>query len=266
MPVSDVNGTALHWERAGSGPRLLFCIGSRSTLADARPTLDSLGAGFDLLSFDYRGFGRSGAVTRGYTMADVAADAVGLLEVVGWESCRIVGVSFGGMVAQELAVTHPQRVERLALVCTSAGGAGGSSYPLQKLFALPVEERAAAALRLIDSRWDDRWLETHPADRALADRLSAGMDRQDRGVQAAHRAQLEARETHDVSQRLGAITSPALIACGRYDGIAPVANARAIASRIPGAELRLYEGGHAFLSQDPAAMSALVTFLQAPAR
>src|SRR5215472_14787433 len=78
-----------------------------------------------LLVWDYRGFGRSAPVTHPYTMADVAADAAGLLAATGWESCRVAGVSFGGMVAQEFAVTHPQRVERLALACTSAGGGGG---------------------------------------------------------------------------------------------------------------------------------------------
>ena len=102
-----------------------FGNGSGLSLQDVRLMLDPLAAAFDLLAWDYRGFGRSAPVTRRYTMADVAADAAGLLEIAGWESCRLVGVSFGGMVAQEFAVTNPGRVERLALACTSAGGAGG---------------------------------------------------------------------------------------------------------------------------------------------
>jgi hypothetical protein len=81
-------------------------------LQDVRPLLDPLTASFDLLAWDYRGFGRSAPVTHAYTMADVAADAAGLLEITGWESCRVVGASFGGMVAQEFAVTYPQRVGR----------------------------------------------------------------------------------------------------------------------------------------------------------
>ena len=76
-------------------------------------------------------------------MADYAADALALLDHVGWDRARVVGVSFGGMVAQELAVTAPERVERLALLCTSPGGAGGASYPLHELAALPEAERAA---------------------------------------------------------------------------------------------------------------------------
>src|SRR5215471_14912393 len=154
MPAGHVNGVELYWEQRGGGPRLLFCNGSGLALQDVRPLLDPLAASFDLLAWDYRGFGRSAPVTHPYTMADVAADAAGLLAVTGWQSCRVAGVSFGGMVAQEFAVTHPQRVERLALACTSAGGGGGSSYPLQKLQGLPPPELPAAELKLADSRWD----------------------------------------------------------------------------------------------------------------
>jgi pimeloyl-ACP methyl ester carboxylesterase len=78
------------------------------------------------------------------------------------------------MVAQEFAVTNPGRVERLALACTSAGGEGGSSYPLQKLLELPREQRVASELKSADSRWDQRWLEAHwvpaPIQRTTADR------------------------------------------------------------------------------------------------
>jgi 3-oxoadipate enol-lactonase len=257
-----VNGVDLYWEQAGSGPCLLFCNGSGSTLEEVRLLLNLLAAQFDLLAWDYRGFGHSAPVTRPYTMAEIAADAVGLMEIAGWSACRVLGVSFGGMVAQELAVTNPERVERLALACTSAGGGGGSSYPLEELLELPPEERTAAGLKLIDRRWDERWLDDHPADRALAERLAA---RQVNPAQtAAHRAQLEARNGHDVWDRLSAITCATFVAYGNYDGIAPGQNSAAIASRIQESELSGYEGGHGFLFQDPTAMPALLQFLQAP--
>jgi len=264
MPVDRVNGVELYWEQRGSGPRLLFCNGSGLTLQAVRPLLDPLAAGFDLLAWDYRGFGRSAPVTHPYTMADAAADAAGLLEVTGWQSCRVAGVSFGGMVAQEFAVTHPQRVERLALACTSAGGGGGSSYPLQKLAELPPGQRTAAQLKVADSRWDQRWLAAHPVDRAIAGRLTATGQDQQGPAAAAYAAQLQAREGHDVWDRLGAISCPALVGYGNYDGIAPGRNSEMIASRIHGAELHGYEGGHGFLFQDPAALPAFIAFLQTP--
>jgi pimeloyl-ACP methyl ester carboxylesterase len=262
MPDSDVNGVELYWEHAGSGSPLLFCNGSGLTLEDVRPLLDALAAKFDLLAWDYRGFGHSAPVTRPYTMAEVAADAVGLMEIAGWSTCRVMGVSFGGMVAQEFAVTNPERVERLALACTSAGGEGGSSHPLDKLLELPPEEQTAARLKLLDSRWDERWLDDHPAARALAQRLAPSQ--MTPAFAAANKAQLEAREGHDVWDRLRAITCPTLVAYGKYDGIAPAQNSTAIASRIQRTELHGYRGGHGFLLQDPTAMPALVGFLQAP--
>ena len=166
------------------------------------------------------------------------------------------------MVAQEFAVAYPQRVERLALACTSAGGEGESSYPLQKLLELPPGQRVAAELKVVDSRWDQRWLEAHPGDRAIAGRMTAaGQDQQDPAAVATYQAQLQAREGHDVWDRLGAITCPVLVGYGNYDGIAPALNSTNIASRIRGAELHGYEGGHGFLFQDPAAFPAYIAFL-----
>jgi pimeloyl-ACP methyl ester carboxylesterase len=267
VPVDRVNGVELYWEHIGSGPRLLFCNGSGATLQVIRPLLDVFAGKFDLLAWDYRGLGRSVPLAGPYTLADLAADAAGLVELAGWDTCRVLGMSFGGMVAQEFAVTNPQRVERLALACTSAGGEGGSSYPVQKLQELPPQERPSVELKLADSRWDERWLEAHPADRALAEGLTAGSRNQrDPTAADALKAQLEARAGHDVWDRLEAITCPTLVGYGNYDGIAPARNSAAIASRIHGAELRGYEGGHLFLFQDPAALPEFEAFLQAPSR
>ncbi len=260
MPVDTVNGVELGWERWGSGPRVLFCNGSGRSLADARPMLDYLAGEFELLAWDYRGFGPSDLPNGSYTMADLAGDVEGLLELVGWEQSRVAGISFGGMVAQEFAVTNPQRVERLALLCTSSGGEGGSSYPLQNLLEIPEADRAAASLKLVDTRWDDAWFDAHPNDRLVAERF-APRALPDPAAAAATEAQMAARAGHDVWDRLPAIACPTLVASGRYDEIAPVENGKAIASQIPSAEFRDYEGGHAFLLQDPAAMRDLVGFL-----
>ncbi len=262
MPTIEVNGIELYYERDGSGRRLLFCNGSGTTLATTGFLVDPFRRRFDVVAHDQRGMGRTAVPPGPYTMADYAADAGGLLDAVGWDRCRVVGVSFGGMVAQELAVTWPERVERLALLCTSPGGAGGASYPLHELADLPDDERAEVSMRILDSRFTPEWLADHDLDRAIAQGMAArGSAPRSAAQRRGEAAQLEARSHHDVTDRLHRITCPTLVACGRFDGIAPEANGRAIADRVPDATVRVFEGGHAFFGQDPGALPEVLDFL-----
>jgi pimeloyl-ACP methyl ester carboxylesterase len=262
MPTVHVNGIDLYYEREGSGPRLLFFNGSGATLESAALLIAPFREHFDVVAHDQRGLGRTSRPAGDYSMADYAADAAALLDEVGWSTCSVVGVSFGGMVAQEFAVTSPDRVERLALACTSPGGPELASYPLHELATMAPDERAALGARLLDTRFTPEWLAEHPGDRALADLMvERATPEVTEDEQRGRTGQLEARRHHDVVDRLGAITAPTLVACGRYDGIAPLPNSEAIAARVPGAELRVYEGGHAFFVQDPAALPDIFAFL-----
>ena len=130
MPVTPSDGIDLFYQVTGSGPRVLLLNGSGLTLEDSAVLVGLFSSRCQVLSYDYRGLGRSGPSAGGYTMADCATDARRVLDAVGWRTAPVLGISFGGMVALELAVSAPDRLERLVLLCTSAGGAGGSSYPL----------------------------------------------------------------------------------------------------------------------------------------
>ena len=110
-------------------PRLLYVHGSGGRLADIEPMLDRWAERFHLVAFDHRGMGTSDVPPAPYTMADVTDDVVALLDAVGWPTCRMLGVSYGGMVAQHVAARIPDRVERLVLACTSSGGAGMTIGP-----------------------------------------------------------------------------------------------------------------------------------------
>jgi pimeloyl-ACP methyl ester carboxylesterase len=263
VPTIAANGIDLYYERLGSGPPLLFVNGSGATIDSSRPLIEVFARSFDVAVHDQRGLGKTSVPPDPYTMADYAADAAALADHLGWDTFSLFGVSFGGMVAQELAVTVPERIERLVLACTSPGGEGGSSYPLHELEALPPDERAARGLAILDSRFTPEWLAEHPADRGLVEMQVArrGEPKADEQLRG-ERAQLEARSHHDVCDRLGRITCPTLVASGRYDGIAPVPNGEFIARRIgASAQLRVYEGGHLFFVQDPAALPDLTAFL-----
>src|SRR5262245_51649738 len=142
MPTAHVNGIDVYYERSGEGPPLLFLNGSGATLETSKLLIDPFRERFDVVAHDQRGLGHTEVPAEPYSMADYAADALALLDEVGWATCRVAGISFGGMVAQELAVTAPERVERLALLCTSPGGEGGASYPLHELADMDEAEQA----------------------------------------------------------------------------------------------------------------------------
>ena len=260
LPLGDID---VYWERRGEGPRLLFVNGSGSTIESSAPLIDAFARQFEVVVHDQRGLGRTTVPERQPAMAEFARDAAALLDDVGWEKTNVFGISFGGMVAQEFAVTWPERIDRLVLSCTSPGGEGGSSYPLEELASLPLDEQIHEWTRHLDVRFDDAWLADHPNDRAIVEILQARLsapktDEQRRG----ELMQVVARQGHDVWDRLGRITSPTLVACGAYDGLAPPSNSEAIASRIPHAQFRCYEGGHLFVYQDPQAMPDITEFLQ----
>jgi len=264
MPSAVLNGLNFHFERAGSGERLLFISGTGGDLR-VQPNVfaSPLARAFDLLAYDQRGLGRSDKPDVAYSMADYADDAAALLDHVGWEDALVLGVSFGGMVAQELALRHPQRVRRLVLACTSPGGEGGASYPFHEIEHLKGEERARFLLPISDTRRDAAWAAANAVEYEKLVELGAADPFADEPGRAegAHR-QLEARAAHDTWHRLPRIACPVLVAAGRYDGIALPAAQEKLAARIPGAELRFFEGGHLFMLQDRAAYPAMIAFLK----
>ncbi|MHB1138230.1 MAG: alpha/beta fold hydrolase [Microthrixaceae bacterium] len=263
MPTCQLADVALEYELHGDGPRVLFLNGSGSTIDRVRPVIDVLATRCTVAIHDQRGMGRSSVPTPPYTMADYACDAVELVDSLGWDRCAVLGISFGGMVAQELAVTRPDRVERLALLCTSPGGPTTSSYPLHELRSLEPEQRAELAMTLLDSRFaEPGWFDDHPGDLGLVTLLAEQQDAQlTPEQQVGADAQMAARRGHDVRDRLRLITCPTLVASGTYDGIAPPSNGAVIAESIAGAEQRCYEGGHAFFVQDPRALPDVLDFL-----
>ena len=265
MPFTELRGLRFYYEVHGEGPRLLYFNGSGGDLRKKPGVFESpLHERFEQLCHDQRGLGQTDRPDEPYTMGDYAEDGAALLDDVGWERCHVMGVSFGGMVAQEFAIRFPERVDKLVLACTSSGGAGKPSYPLHELANLLPAERANRSLEILDTRMDPEWRAANPESFQNVVRMMAGGDpgAGEPGREIGAARQLEARKGHDTFDRLPSIEAPTYCCGGRYDGIAPPENMEAIAAQIPRATLELFDGGHIFLQQDPSAWRRIIEFLR----
>jgi 3-oxoadipate enol-lactonase len=265
MPRIRLRDIDVYYEIHGSGPRLLYIGGSGGDLRQNPRVFDGpLVDQFEVLSYDQRGLGQTSTPPGPYTMGDYAEDAEALLDAVGWGDCLVMGVSFGGMVAQEFVCRFPDRVRRLVLACTSSGGQGGASYPLHELQELSEEDRFLRMIGISDLRNDKEWQAAHPdALTSLIEfskrRVAVGADEPDREL--GQRLQLEARKEHDTYDRLSDFDLPVYICAGCFDGIAPPDNQHELERSIPGARLDFFEGGHLFLIQDKTAFGKIAAFL-----
>ncbi len=255
MPYVSTSQIRLYYERRGEGCPVLFLPGVGGDLR-SRPNIfdSSLAGGFDILAIDHRGTGQSDKPEIDYTMRQYAEDAEGVMDAVGWRSAHVIGVSFGGMVAQELAIRSPSRVRSLVLCCTTAGGAGGSSYPIHELSGLSPDERSRKMLAIGDTRCSEAWQAQHPektAELLAAAAASASPFLKEAGGIAGITRQIEARRHHDTYERLPALRLPTLICGGKYDGQAKPEAVSNLHGQIEGAELKFFDGGHRFLEQDP---------------
>ncbi len=266
MPHILAGDIQIYHELAGAGEKLLFINGTGADLRFKPNAFDGpLVRNFQVLGYDQRGLGRTGKPDHPYTMQHYADDAAALMDALGWQRAHVMGVSFGGMVAQHLALRHPHRVNRLVLACTSPGGTGGASYPLHELGAMDIETRARFMIGVSDTRHDAAWQAGNPETFAAMIAMQVanaaiGMDDPDKLMGA--RRQLEARKGHDVFSQLGNIQAPSLLCAGRYDAIAPLSNMQTMQQKIPDARLEIFEGGHLFLIQDKRAYAEITAFLQ----
>lgn len=235
---------------ARSRPSVLLLTGVGLTASVAVRAADKLRPRFEVLTSD------GPPVT-------TAEDALALLDDAGVEQAHVIGISFGGVVAQELAILDPQRVRSLVLCSSSAGGKlYVPPYPairafIRRLDSLPIEEGLWAAVPYLYAPATLR-RRAPLIGQDIALRLGAPLD--PRG----YRRQRAAARSHDAASRLGAISAPTLVVHGEQDRILPLENGRSLADHIPGARLlTLAKGGHALPTDVPGATREVVSFLLA---
>lgn len=242
----------LWYERHGSGEPLLWITGFTISSAVFEPVLPLYDGRFASIIYDNRGAGRSGAPLRPTSIPELAADAARLLDALEVQSAHVLGLSMGGMVAQELAIRFPERVRGLVLGGTTPGGPMAVLPATRELRTLAMA--TGAAWREEGRPWLAAALFSPAFRREHPDRVRELLANFRRHRPPPHgvAAHWWATVYHDTVSRLGRIQAPTLVVTGDQDAMAPVANSRLLAERIPDAELVLVEGaGHAYLLEQP---------------
>jgi pimeloyl-ACP methyl ester carboxylesterase len=251
MPRATANGIEIEYETFGdpkAAPLLLIAgLGAQMLSWDEDFCRLLAGRGFHVIRFDNRDVGLSTYVDGEYSLDDMAADAVALLDALGIRAAHVAGASMGGFIAQLVALNHPDRV--LSLISMISGPNGEDQVR-------PTEEGAAVLTAMAPDTRDERialglWAKQRllgPADPFDAEdeerRIAAAVDRAYNP--AGFGRQLQAIMGADGRlARLGSISVPALVIHGDADILVPVENGRNVAAAIPGARLLEIEGmGH----------------------
>jgi len=256
--IADSQGVRIAYDVHGDGEPLVLIMGLGYGRWGWEPVVEPLAAHYQVITFDNRGYGDSDAPPGPYTAAQLAGDTLAVLDAVGVDRAHVVGASLGGAVAQELALRHGGRIEKLVLMATMSGASNMHPIPAPTLALMaeaPTLDPAVAIRRFVENA-----LEPEPdpqlVDRIVAIRVAKPPDPAGWAAQAAIWA------TFDAWEELPRIGAPTLVVQGEGDVVVDPRNAALLAERIPGAELRMVPGGHLFFWNRPDALvSPLREFL-----
>lgn len=247
----------LAYELLGDGPPLLLIQGLGYGGRGWGPVLEPLAEHFTVIVFDNRGFGASDAPAGPYSVRELAEDARAVLDAAGFEGApaHVVGASLGGMVAQELALAYPERVDRLVLACTTPGGDAAFPMPARTV-SLMLEAPAMppeVALRRFAVNAVGPGGSEELVERIVAYRTSNPPD------PAGWQSQAAAGAMHDALDRLEGIEAPTLVIHGTEDAVVDPRNADLLAERIPGARVERLPGcGHLPFWEEPEMFASLI--------
>lgn len=254
------DGGRLHYEVAGSGPPVLLVSGLGGRADFWNPVLPALAERFTVVLHDHRGAGRSSIERIDYSIAQMSADVIALLDHLGLERAHLVGHSTGGAIGQTLAIERPHRLDRLVLSATW----GATDAYFRQLFLLRADILRHAGrvmyLRhgalLLSPPW---WLRDHPEAAEVAEEAAASQIPDPEVVLARIGAILR----HDRLADLPRIATPTLVIGALDDMVTPAYFSEDIARAIPGADLlMLPDGGHFFpVTRSEAFIDKTLTFL-----
>jgi pimeloyl-ACP methyl ester carboxylesterase len=241
MPYTDAPGFRMYYEEHGSGFPLLLINGLGSDHLEWIYQIPAFEARYRVVVFDNRGTGWTDVPPGPYTTAQMGDDAASLLRSLGIPRSHVLGVSLGGMIAQEVALRHPDLVDGLVLGCTGPGGELSlrPSPEAMAAFALAKGENPEAELRrMLPFLYTDACIRERPEE--IEGFVRRRLDRPT--PPEGYLAQLSAAVSHDASSRLEKIRARTLVITGDADRLVNWENSLRLAGRIPGATLVVVPG------------------------
>ncbi|MBM5812430.1 MAG: alpha/beta fold hydrolase [Gammaproteobacteria bacterium] len=247
----EVNGQKLYYEIDGEGDDLLLIGGLGQDVTGWAFQVPRFIQHYRVIVFDNRDAGRSAEASGPYTTADMADDVAGLMDALQISRAHVLGYSLGGAIAQEFALRHQIRVNKLILACTSAHLARYQINlfdPVRFIREHDREGRILASQQLFMTMTRE-FLKLRGAVQMMLDLLSHPPFPQS---PAALSRQIDACRTFDALDRLDRVSVPTCVLVGDQDILTPPWVARELAAAIPGARLQmLADGGHGLLFEIP---------------
>lgn len=260
--IAAVNGQQLHFEEQGEGDPLVLImgIGYDSSIWKLHQA-GALARHFRVVTFDNRDAGRSSRASGPYTIADMADDVAGLLDTIGIGRTHLLGLSMGSMIAQEFALRHPDRLDRLVLCGSGAAPARSAFDPIGIWSWVKTRDATGEAFAAQQFVWlfSPGFLRDEMAVRQTIAMLASNPHPVDA---AAYSRQAQAYVRHDALDRLPGITAPTLVITGEQDLLTPPWISEEVASAIPGARLEIIRGAgasHLVMLERPDEFNRLVT-------
>jgi 3-oxoadipate enol-lactonase len=274
MPTTDSSGASIHYNLVGEGPTLLMLMGFGVDQTGWILQVPWLSKHFQCVLVDNRGIGRSEAPAGPYSMAQMVQDSLSVLDVCGIEKAHVLGLSMGGMIALNLALSHADRVDGLILACTTAhlgafgeetiaavGQRVGLDLRVEDPNELADVDMEAVAQELVALSFSDAMLQQSGA---LIDNLVTQALQWMPTPQVLH-AQYAAIREHNVSDHLGTITKRTLVMTAELDQLIPPSHGEHLAAHIPHAELlRFDSAGHAINFERPKEFNQAVRHFLCP--
>ncbi|HVN28979.1 MAG TPA: alpha/beta fold hydrolase [Candidatus Binataceae bacterium] len=263
MPRQRVGDIEMYYEVHGNGPRTLVMIrGLGSNLLSWYEQIEFLAQHYRCIVFDNRGAGRTDKPDAPYSIKGMADDTAGLMDALGITRAALLGISMGGMIAQEFALHHQEKLSCLILGCTHFGGASVAQSPPEIVAAVMAGTNATPAQQ-------HQQLQAVFCDDTIANRREV-VEKHNR-IRAqypippyAFLRQTQAIGVFDARARLNQIRVPTMVITGREDRLVAPQNSKLIAERIPGSKLVELPGGHLFMAEYPEQFNrAVIDFIDA---